>query len=129
MRSPDLQQNFARLERDVRRMRTALLLLLIVAAGVLLAQLLPRHRADAVEVLAASALLFAAAEIAGYVWRQAHTVPEVLRAKKFEVIDDDGHIFVEIGETVDGRGAVVTHDGDSNAVLTPARNHTDGDER
>ena len=75
--------------RDPWALRAGLLLLLVVAAGLLLAEILPRSRADAVKVLATSALLFAAAEIAGYVWRQSHAIPEVVRAKKFEVVDDD----------------------------------------
>jgi len=116
----DMDQRFARLERDIRRMRAVVLLLLVVAAGLLLAQILPQSRANAIAVFATTALLLAGVEIAGHVWRHGQTVPEILRAKKFEVVDDSGHIFVEIGETVEGHGAVVTHDGRGHGVLSPA---------
>jgi hypothetical protein len=120
MRPADTDHSVAQLERDIRRVRAVLLLLLVVAAGLLLAQILPQARSNAVAVFATAVLLLAGIEIAGNIWRHGQTVPEILRAKKFEVVDDSGHIFVEIGETEDGRGAVVTHDGGEPGVLSPA---------
>jgi hypothetical protein len=115
-----LEDRIGRMEHDIRRVRIVLLLLLVVASGLLLTIVLPQGRAQAVAVFAATALLLAGAETAVYVWRRGHGVPDIVRAKKFEVVDDSGHIFVEIGETTDGRGAVVTHDGDTHLILTPA---------
>src|SRR5262245_7673134 len=116
----NLEERIARMERDVRRVRIVQLLFLVVAAGLLLAMVLPRGRAEAVAVFAATALLLAGAETAVHVWRRGQGVPDIVRAKKFEVVDERGHIFVEIGETTDGRGAVVTHDGDTHVILSPA---------
>ena len=116
----NLEQRIARVERDIRRVRIVLLLFLVVAAGLLLSMVLPQGRAQAVAVFGATALLLAGAETAVYVWRRGQGVPDIVRAKKFEVVDERGHIFVEIGETTDGRGAVVTHDGDTHVILSPA---------
>jgi hypothetical protein len=117
---PNVEDRIGRIERDIRRVRIVLLLVLVVAAGLLLAMVLPQGRADAVAVFAATALLLAGAETAVHVWRRGQGVPDIVRAKKFEVVDERGHIFVEIGETTDGRGAVVTHDGDTHVILSPA---------
>ena len=117
---PDMEERIAHVERDIRRVRIVLLLFFVVASGLLLAMVLPQGRAEAVAVFAATALLLAGAETAVYVWRRGQGVPDIVRAKKFEVVDERGHIFVEIGETTDGRGAVVTHDGDTHVILSPA---------
>jgi hypothetical protein len=101
-------------------MRTAMLLLLVVASGLLLALVLPHGRATAVIVFASTALLLAAAETAVLIWRMQQHIPDLIRARKFEVVDERGRIFVEIGETLEGRGAVVTHDGATRKLLEPA---------
>ena len=69
-------------------------------------------------IVATSALLLAASAIVLLLWRFQRPVAEVVQARKFEVVDETGKVLVEIGETLEGGGAVVTRSRSSDADET-----------
>ena len=99
-----LEQRLTRLEKENRRL-TRTIVALSGAGGVAAAVGLAGGTGAAATtmVLGFSSALWLTA-------RAAFRTPNVMQARKFEVVNDMGQVLVALGETAEGEGAVATYD-------------------
>ena len=105
-----IEERLERLERENRTLKGMLGMLLAGAVGTALLAMVAGNVPAAIGLLLASTGALITME------RKRNQAPEVIRAQKIEVVGEDGITRVEIGETVEGMGAIATYDANGRFV-------------
>jgi hypothetical protein len=66
--------------------------------------------------MAAAAMMFASAVALAIGARSAYSVPQLLQARKLEIVSTDGRVLVAVGETAKGDGAVASYDSEGRPL-------------
>jgi len=99
-----LEERVERLESENQRLRRELMALPVIGAGVVALGAILGGASAALGMMTAagaSALAWACID---------RSLPDVIRAKKIEIVGEHGQTVVAMGETTDAGGAVATYD-------------------